>query len=685
MVLQKWEVKNELFETEIAKKYLKMLSLLGLALLLGVNSVEASEIIGGDLPHKLLVRGNKRHEMGHTIRPNLSPTHRAQVSLETVRPFAAVVTSSNSGISPEVIFDQGIGDLDVIRSAGYLSSDEIVNSIEHSIEKNKVSHLVIMAQKNCPIIKKALSGHEESGHKGVIFKRIRMIRPKSGEVFGPEEFLSRSIQLLMEKSPLLRKLVRKGKLTLQGAIYDEATKKVQWIETEEEQLKTLNLPPTLVRKDPWITPDTIISKAKETENENPGEHQSEFIEVRARSVSPAARVVQSIKRGNMSFAAGKMDWDGWQNLDHPSIPKTKAVVFTRSSSLLPVEYVIGGKAEDVFIVRNSELKLSQLNIAGLEYGIANLDSKVLVILDVLKNKEPQSEQEQLSQLNNIALEAQQRSIEISSRFDSEEIEILLGLYETESGVIDWHLAERKTNFDKETSKGISEYQTMEEVDSHSDSAQKTATSQKKQATPLSAADKLLSKLKAGNKRFVEDIVEHNGEDGLVGISARKHFQTSKPEISILYPSDLYIPVATIFDQKPGTFFKVNLIGGIADEPTISSLEVGINKLNTPLVIFLGHDSSLAFEQVSSSSTEDADSNNPFLKKIKPVLVRAGKDPSSYDFARESILQSMIDTLKLSRDIRQKFHEGEIDFVGALYNSESGIIDWIRPGDHKSKH
>ncbi len=41
--------------------------------------------------------------------------------------------------------------------------------------------------------------------------------------------------------------------------------------------------------------------------------------------------------------------------------------------------------------------------------------------------------------------------------------------------------------------------------------------------------------------------------------------------------------------------------------------------------------------------------------------------------------SMVDTLKKSKIIREKFHNGQIDLVGAIYDTRSGVIEWVRPG------
>ena len=409
----------------------------------GFISELTGEIKGEDLPKKLLTRGNNRFEIGHVIRPNLNPTHRTNVFQGKAKPFATIVTCSEAGISPEFIFDQGIGDLNVIRTAGYICSDDVVRSIEQSINKVNSSKIVIMGHNRCSLFSKALSNNDEKGHVGVLLKRIRMVRPKEVSDFSQADFVERSIQLIMEKSPFLRDLVKNGKLNIQGAIYDGKTKKVDWIQTDEKQREILALPDTLVRKDPWIIPEISISESNENENSesddmdtNSGE--SGYTEVKARTISTTGRVIQAMKKGNLRFSVGKLDGLGWDGLNHPSLSDTKAVVLTRSSSLIPTEYVLGSKSSDIFVIRNSELSLTQSNLAGLEYGMTNLGGKVLLLLDVLEDEVPGEKDSSLGKLRELALEIEERSQRLSQLYESDKIDILLGLYNPASGLVDWH-------------------------------------------------------------------------------------------------------------------------------------------------------------------------------------------------------------------------------------------------------
>lgn len=99
-----------------------------------------------------LVSGNKRFLEEKTIHP-----HQNKKSIldnqNAQHPFAVVVTCSDSRVSPEILFDQGIGDLFVIRNAGNLISDIDMGSIEYAVEHLDVKLIVILGHTECGAIK----------------------------------------------------------------------------------------------------------------------------------------------------------------------------------------------------------------------------------------------------------------------------------------------------------------------------------------------------------------------------------------------------------------------------------------------------------------------------------------------------------------------------------------------------
>ena len=115
-------------------------------------------------PLEKLVSGNKRFLEEKTIHP-----HQNKKSIldnqNAQHPFAVVVTCSDSRVSPEILFDQGIGDLFVIRNAGNLISDIDMGSIEYAVQHLDVKFIVILGHTECGAIKAYINDENKSYKK----------------------------------------------------------------------------------------------------------------------------------------------------------------------------------------------------------------------------------------------------------------------------------------------------------------------------------------------------------------------------------------------------------------------------------------------------------------------------------------------------------------------------------------
>ncbi len=115
-------------------------------------------------PLEKLVSGNKRFLEEKTIHP-----HQNKKSIldnqNAQHPFAVVVTCSDSRVSPEILFDQGIDDLFVIRNAGNLISDIDMGSIEYAVQHLDVKFIVILGHTECGAIKAYINDENKSYKK----------------------------------------------------------------------------------------------------------------------------------------------------------------------------------------------------------------------------------------------------------------------------------------------------------------------------------------------------------------------------------------------------------------------------------------------------------------------------------------------------------------------------------------
>ncbi|HEX3841940.1 MAG TPA: carbonic anhydrase [Acidimicrobiales bacterium] len=184
-----------------------------------------------------LVAGNNRFVSGNPT--NQGRTSARQVELvDTQAPFAIILGCSDSRVSPEIVFDQGIGDLFVVRVAGNTAVDPILlGSIEYSIEVLGSVLLMVLGHENCGAVKSALSevqkGTTFPGDIGNLLGPIVPAAqsvgtlPAASQLDGAiKQNVLNQVQLLGASSAIIQPAVAAGKLKIVGAEYTLGTGKV---------------------------------------------------------------------------------------------------------------------------------------------------------------------------------------------------------------------------------------------------------------------------------------------------------------------------------------------------------------------------------------------------------------------------------------------------------------------------
>ncbi|MGV8906051.1 MAG: carbonic anhydrase [Acetobacterium sp.] len=192
--------------------------------------------VSGEDSLKLLEEGDARFIADKTTIKDFSSAKRSDLSNNGQTPFAVVVSCSDSRVPPEEIFDQGLGDLFVIRVAGNVIDPVTLGSIEYGVEHLNSQLVVVMGHEKCGAVKAALDGGEAAGSIGAIVEKIQPsveIAKATGATDTAlydkaiEENVRNSIAEI-EKSPLVEELVAAGKLKIVGARYDLDTGKVEY-------------------------------------------------------------------------------------------------------------------------------------------------------------------------------------------------------------------------------------------------------------------------------------------------------------------------------------------------------------------------------------------------------------------------------------------------------------------------
>ncbi|MDB6153388.1 MAG: carbonic anhydrase, partial [Chthoniobacteraceae bacterium] len=115
---------------------------------------------------------NQRYSSGHAIHPDQSFSRRAEVA-RTQHPFAVILDCSDSRLSPEIIFDQGLGDLFVVRVAGNVIDDHALGSIEYAVEHLGASVVMVLGHQRCGAVKATVDAGAVEGHIKSIVKSIQ--------------------------------------------------------------------------------------------------------------------------------------------------------------------------------------------------------------------------------------------------------------------------------------------------------------------------------------------------------------------------------------------------------------------------------------------------------------------------------------------------------------------------------
>ncbi len=183
------------------------------------------EMPTGDEALAKLMAGNTRFVAGQFSHPNQTAARREEVSSDGQHPFAIILTCSDSRVPPEVIFDQGIGDLFVIRVAGNIADDVVTGSIEYAAEHLHTPLLVVLGHSKCGAVTATAAGGELEGHLPSLAKIIQpAVERAKGE---PGELVPNAIRLNalltadgLKSQPVLAHLIEAGRLKVVAAHYD---------------------------------------------------------------------------------------------------------------------------------------------------------------------------------------------------------------------------------------------------------------------------------------------------------------------------------------------------------------------------------------------------------------------------------------------------------------------------------
>lgn len=199
---------------------------------------EMQQAISPQMALDLLEQGNQRFINNLKVNRNL--LQQANETSDGQHPFAVVLSCIDSRTSVEIIFDQGLGDVFSVRIAGNIVNEDILGSMEFGCKVAGSKIIVVLGHSKCGAVKGACD-HVEMGNLTTLLKKIEPAvndentetqRNSSNENFVAkvtELNVKRAVQEVLDRSPILNEMVKKGEIGIIGANHNIETGEVTFL------------------------------------------------------------------------------------------------------------------------------------------------------------------------------------------------------------------------------------------------------------------------------------------------------------------------------------------------------------------------------------------------------------------------------------------------------------------------
>jgi carbonic anhydrase len=187
---------------------------------------------------KRLVDGNARYASNTAVNRDLSAGRAGRAQAQY--PFAALVSCSDSRVAPELAFDQGLGDLFVVRVAGNFVNTDGLASLEYGVKILGIPLIVVLGHSNCGAVAATIKVLKEKtklpGHLPQLVNAIKpsidlVEKQKAADPLAAAiaQNVRYNVKRLTTAKPIVAEAVAAQKVKLAGAVYDIGTGKVSWL------------------------------------------------------------------------------------------------------------------------------------------------------------------------------------------------------------------------------------------------------------------------------------------------------------------------------------------------------------------------------------------------------------------------------------------------------------------------
>ena len=183
-----------------------------------------------------LKEGNGRYTTGSLQHPGQTAERRTELA-KTQHPFAAIVSCSDSRVPPEIVFDQGLGDLFVVRVAGNVINDEGLGSIEYTVDHLGTRLILVLGHQSCGAVNAARETIAAKGKApGHIESLVTAIKP-AVEATAKDDLettvkanVKNVVKALRSSTPILKSKVDSGEIQVIGGYYSLDTGAVTFLD-----------------------------------------------------------------------------------------------------------------------------------------------------------------------------------------------------------------------------------------------------------------------------------------------------------------------------------------------------------------------------------------------------------------------------------------------------------------------
>ncbi|HYV39416.1 MAG TPA: carbonic anhydrase [Gemmataceae bacterium] len=149
------------------------------------------------------------------------------------KPFAIILACADSRVGPEIVFDQSLGDLFVIRVAGNVTDPSILGSIEYAVLHIGTPLVVVMGHEKCGAVAAVLEGGKAEGNLAELLKEVHVGDPKGSLAANVKDNAKFHADAMLKQSKTINDMVKSGRVQIVTSYYDLSAGTIEWLGSPE--------------------------------------------------------------------------------------------------------------------------------------------------------------------------------------------------------------------------------------------------------------------------------------------------------------------------------------------------------------------------------------------------------------------------------------------------------------------